>query len=168
EPSTGFLIARTAMNVAFNDGRGNDLSGIATIEESGTIASEFTIIGNGLLSGAGIFSGTVVKGRNPFKWEYDDPNDPTSGAFVVWSSGPPPPPPRFSTVDIDLPPNIFIDGANTAITFEIDAHATFIPEPSTVLLLSGGLASLIGYAYRRPRKRKTPTYQPAYPKTIKR
>ena len=160
EPSTGFLIARTVMNVGFNDGRGNDLSGIATIEESGTIAAEFTIIGNGLLSGAGIFSGTVIKGRNPFKWEYDDPDDPTSGAFVIWSSGPPPPPPRFSTVDIDLPPNTFIDGANIPLTFEIDAHATFIPEPSTVLLLSAGLASLIVYTYRRQRRRKAPTYQP--------
>ena len=161
ELSTGFLTARTVMNVVFNDGRGTDLSGIAVIEESGTIASEFTILSNGLLVGAGSFSGTVIKGRNPFKWEYDDPNDPKSGAFVIWSSGPPPPPPRVSTLAIDLPPNTFIDGANIPLTFEIGGHATFIPEPSIVLLLGTGLASLLGYAYRRQRRQKALICQPS-------
>ena len=73
ERDTGFLTARTVMDVFFNDGRGGELSGNALIEESGTIESQFTDIASGILVGAGPFSGTLVKGRNPFKWEYDDP-----------------------------------------------------------------------------------------------
>jgi hypothetical protein len=158
ERDTGFLTARTVMDVFFNDGRGSQLSGTASIAESGTIESEFTIISTGILVGAGAFSGTVVKGRNPFKWEYDDPNDPASGAFVIWSSGPPPPPPRFSTVAIDLPAT-FVNGADIPLSFEIAAHATVVPEPSTRILLSLGTLGLVCHGWRR-RKRGIGHYLP--------
>jgi hypothetical protein len=154
DPTTGFLAARTVMTVNFHDGRGNALTGIALIEESGTTTSGFTIISRGVLIGAGPFSGTTVKGRNPFRWEYDDPNDPESGAFVIWTSrpSPPPQPPPLSTVAIDLP-STFLDGTNIPLTFDISAHASFIPEPSTVLLLGTGLIGFLGYAWRNQRHR---------------
>ena len=83
--------AHTAMLVSFNDGRGSDLSGSLIVDESGSLSEQSTTVTGGTLSGAEEFAGTRVRGRNPFRVEFDE--ELGIPILVIWESSPPPPPP---------------------------------------------------------------------------
>jgi hypothetical protein len=155
--TTGELRAHTVMDVVFNNGKpgmdNENLSGTFVVDENGTIGyidSNGLIqpqpvlldISNGVLVGAGPFSGTTAHGKNPI---YNP--DLMQYQWRIRKTGNPP----TSEVLLDLPSG-FIGGTNTAIDSTINAIAVVVPEPSTLALWSIGALGLLANVWRR-RKR---------------
>ena len=131
DQDTGVITAHTVIDVFFNDGRGNDLSGTFVIDEIGMLGPSPILmeVTNGVLSGAGAFSGTRLFGRNP---TFPDPGFNCFG----WHFSPPDSPPFLF---LDLPPD-FINGDSVPIHGDCEACA--IPEPTSLVLLGTGLAGV--------------------------
>ena len=141
---TGVVTAHTVIDASFDDGRGNALSGTIFIDEIGMLGSDpadpiLMEITNGTLVGAGLFSGTRIRGINPTFL------DPIIGRIRwFWVTDRPGP-----TIEIELP----IGFTNTTtIPTSGSAEANPIPEPTTLLLLGSGLAGIGGALRRRRRK----------------
>jgi hypothetical protein len=148
DTSTGSVSDHTVMDISFNNGKSGglnaDLSGIFTVDESGTLTPaappiDFTAdmtIDNAILTGAGEFAGAKAKGKNPTFIDL----------AIVWRFG------KAQTgsddILLDLPP-AFAGGTNIPITGEI--VATVVPEPSRLTALVGLLALAGCYLQRRVR-----------------
>jgi len=161
DQATGAITAHTVIDVKFDDGRGNLLSGVLTVDEEGTLGSAgdpiFMNISNGTLLGAGDFSGSHVRGINTIilrRLGIDCPD-------CEWFWGPidpapqPGDPPRFP-ITLTLPAG-FINGDNIVTSGE--AHACTVPEPATLVLLTTGLAGIAG-AVRKRRNSRSKTSRP--------
>jgi len=149
---TGAITAHTVMNVTFNDGTGQILSGVLVIDEEGTLGPPSQPIPmnitNGTLTGAGSFSGTRLRGINTTilrRLGLDSPPE------IDWEWGNPSPPPDSPRppIRVDLPPDFTSD-----IPTSGRAHATTVPEPDTLVLLGTGVAGIAGSLHRRRRDRK--------------
>jgi hypothetical protein len=143
DEDTGVITAHTVIDVFFNDGRGNDLSGTFVIDEIGMLGPQPILmeITNGVLSGAGEFSGTRLFGHNPtfpdpgfncFGWHFSPPDSP---AFIF----------------LDLPPD-FINGDSLPIHGDCEGCA--VPEPTSLVLLGTGLAGIVMKMRQRLRSNK--------------
>jgi hypothetical protein len=146
DPTTGLINNTLTLVVAFNNGKppplNADLSGILTMNESGQLlppddpfCQQFPeaylgcadlVVTNGVLTGAGPFNGTVVKGDNPTIIPFPP--------AVIWRFSPPDSPPHLL---IDLPSPPFIGGQNTVIHGELIARLDPPFHPPV-----GGLAEL--------------------------
>ena len=131
DEATGVITAHTVIDVFFNNGRGVDLSGTVTVDETGILGPNPILmdITSGVLMGAGEFNGSTLFGINPIrigdkKFDWD------------WGKPPLPPPDR---IFIDLPSS-FIGGDNIPTTGH--AEATPVPESASLRLLATGLASI--------------------------
>lgn len=130
---TGAIQSHTVFNISFNDGQGSILTGVLTLEESGVLGPQPILmnIDSGILTGAGPFDRTVVKGKNP------------TILPPQWRFRSPPP-----TVFADLPSG-FINGQNIPIFGEI--AATVVPEPSSLVMGATSALASLGYWWRRRR-----------------
>lgn len=142
----GTFFEHLVADVSFDDGRGNTINGLLTLDAEGTFTpgglleeAETATLTAGVLENAGDFSGTIITGIFGFKHFSN-----CEGGGFVWCRTflvPPSPDPDLEIIML-LPSSHFLGDLDFAIAGNITTRASVIPIPSALSLM---LPSLLGF-----------------------